>query len=255
MRTYSIFCCILGLFFALSTGLFGQSIRKNYLEMTPAEKDDYVNAVNMAFASGEIGDIAGHHGEHFSTNIHSVCASQDGENFLPWHRFFILDFEAYLRQTDPAHSYLAIPYWDWTLNPVHTTFPAAVNFSLSPDFWGTSDVLGGTPSFLALSKFPGFSVNYDFIDCGGTTINLTELLSRDYDNNAFGKLPLPNHFTTALSLTTFFTPGGSGTNNGPPNFLPNAPSFSHRLEAWHNKILWLFYGRCQNIPNMWSSLP
>ena len=219
---------------SLPMGLQGQSIRKDYREFTTQEMNDYVAAISLAYNSGIIPDIAGHHGEHFWTNIHSSCT--DAENFLPWHRFFLVDFEASLQQSNPAYAYLSIPYWDWRIDPVHTTFPAVVNFNLSPNFWGYSDKVTAPPSFLALSKFPGWNVTYDQSDCSGNLFQTTETLSRAYDNDAFGRLPLPSHITAALNLSTFFTPGGSATTTGFPNYVPNANNLVHRLEAWHNKI-------------------
>ncbi len=224
-----------------------QSIRKNYLEMTQAEYTDYVNAITALYNSGHIPDIAEHHGEHFSTKIHSVCFPQNGANgeyFLPWHRFFLLDFEEYIHATSSTYKHINIPYWDWTNEPSHTSNSSSstglINFNTSPNFFGTSDVLGGSPSFLALSKFTGWTTStYSLTSCGGVTSAVTTPLNRNYQNSTldpagFGRLPMPADITSAMNLTTFFNPSTNCTVNG--SLIPNAANFSHRIEAWHNKI-------------------
>ncbi|MEY4927181.1 MAG: hypothetical protein RI894_1617 [Bacteroidota bacterium] len=204
-----------------------QSIRKNYLEMTPMEKADYVSALQTLFTNGFIADIAEHHGEHFCTNIHSQGVGMNGENFLPWHRFFLLDFEENLRQT-PSGGYLNLPYWDWQNDPQHGAVGTPINLSLSPDFWGYSDVMGGTPSFLASSKFP-WSIG-SYMECSSSAPGQTLSRSINIGNTGFGTLPQTADITNLMALTTFFNPsimGGTSTTN---------TDFSHRMEAWHNKV-------------------
>lgn len=88
---------------------YAQSIRKPWREMTSAEKQDLVLALN-----------------NLSTNIPQTLASEHnriallfGQNnhihnsniFLPWHRIFILYLEERLQAFNPL---VSLPYWDWT---------------------------------------------------------------------------------------------------------------------------------------------
>lgn len=86
----------------------GQSIRKNYREMTLGEKNTYCAALDVLKANGTIASLATMHNNNF-TPIHNRPM------FLPWHRYFSYDFEQMLRNTGvPGASNICIPYWDWT---------------------------------------------------------------------------------------------------------------------------------------------
>jgi tyrosinase len=200
-----------------------QSIRKNYLEMTKQEQDDYVQSLNTMYANGFIPEIAEHHGEHFCSNIHTRNPSYNGENFLPWHRFFLLNFEEHLRQT-PTGAYLSIPYWDWRTDPVHPTAASPINILGTPDFWGYSDVAGGAPSFLAKSKFSSWSVA-SFVACSNTVP--ASSLTRSY-NTSPGMLAVPTDIQNATALTLFFNPAAFSSS-------ATITDFSHRIEFWHNR--------------------
>ena len=73
--------------------------------------------------------------DNFDDTIHSGCAHAS-EKFFPWHRRFLVDFEALLQKTDPSvTSNVMIPYWDWSVAPkkgVH--FPSAFERTGSPLF-------------------------------------------------------------------------------------------------------------------------
>src|SRR5689334_747265 len=74
-----------------------QSIRKNYREMTDTEKQIFVDALIELGPSTTSGTIvnsyATNHDQLFDLNIHGV------DDFLPWHRWFILFFEKALQNT------------------------------------------------------------------------------------------------------------------------------------------------------------
>ena len=101
-----------------------QSIRKDYREMTGAEMNEYVAALNQMRSTGLGGNPANHHGatnwidffgishgQHFDSPIHSGQLNGNGRWFLPWHRVFLLEFERALQQLS-SRNYLSIPYWD-----------------------------------------------------------------------------------------------------------------------------------------------
>jgi hypothetical protein len=81
-----------------------QSIRKDYREMTGAEMNDYVAALNTMRSTSMGNNPANHHGAgnwidffgmshgmHFNSPIHTrtLTGNNNGRWFLPWHRVFL----------------------------------------------------------------------------------------------------------------------------------------------------------------------
>ncbi|ANY84025.1 hypothetical protein BB934_37820 (plasmid) [Microvirga ossetica] len=79
--------------------------RKNFIDLTPIERERLADALNDAFSRGVISNLASEHDDHFNHGIHW------GPAFLPWHRHFLLRLEWELRQFDDR---VSLPYWDWT---------------------------------------------------------------------------------------------------------------------------------------------
>lgn len=77
--------------------------RKNYRDLTPAERDRFVQALYHVKGNGVVDQYAAEHDTHFSHNIHR------SSHFLPWHRDFIRRFEDALRAFDPD---VTLPYWN-----------------------------------------------------------------------------------------------------------------------------------------------
>lgn len=78
--------------------------RKNFVNLTPSELNRLGNALNELYNQGVIGTYADAHDAGWF-DIHR------GPAFLPWHRWFLLQFEQQLRSIDPR---ITLPYWDWT---------------------------------------------------------------------------------------------------------------------------------------------
>jgi tyrosinase len=153
---------------------YSQSIRKDYREFTQQEMNDYVAAINILYSNGTMLDLANHHSTHFNSIIHTT-AGFNGEQFLTWHRFNMLDFETLLRSTNANYSYLALPFWDWTTD----------QSTSATKFWNND--------FLAVSKFPTSGVSRS-VASGGFLGSVTDI------NNA---LNLTTHYlnSTAKSST------------------------------------------------------
>lgn len=77
--------------------------RKNYRDLSPAERDRFVQALHHVKAAGIVDQFASEHEAHFSHGIHR------SSHFLPWHREFIRRFEDALRTYHPA---VTLPYWN-----------------------------------------------------------------------------------------------------------------------------------------------
>ena len=93
--------------------IVAQSIRKDYREFTSKEMSDYRLAINALRVSGIWSTLASDHSNHFNSIIHTrdiQTQAFTGEQFLPWHRFFLLNFEWYVRNATSTTSYLSVPY-------------------------------------------------------------------------------------------------------------------------------------------------
>ena len=77
--------------------------RKDFLDLTPLELDRLANALNDLYAIGEWEKYASSHEDGWFS-IHR------GQEFLPWHRWFVLRLEQELQAIDAR---VSIPYWDW----------------------------------------------------------------------------------------------------------------------------------------------
>jgi len=82
--------------------------RKNWNFMTAAERNLYIEAVQMLYNKG--------------VYVNFVKVHQDGVNdpyahgssgFLPWHRKFLMEYENALRCLAPKFECVTIPYWNW----------------------------------------------------------------------------------------------------------------------------------------------
>ena len=85
--------------------------RKDQASLTEIEKSRYICAFNMVNNDGTLGQLV---------DLHAGMYMQHGNlRLLPWHRIFLLLFEAALHNYHPD---VCIPYWDWT-KPEEQHFP------------------------------------------------------------------------------------------------------------------------------------
>ncbi len=195
------------IFALLLTVLPAQIVRKNYLEMAPTEKTDYVAALNLVWDNGStaVGKgtyFATVHGGHFTTNIHS--SRGDGSNFTAFHRYFLLHYEMMLRSSGTQYNYLCLPYWDWRSDPAKNS-PLPITVTNNPRFW--------LFDFIPLSALPGWGVT--------RTPSVTDLTN----------LPTATNYSTAMSSTAFWATGGW-----------SSPDFSHRLEGGNHNMPHVWVG-------------
>ena len=85
-------------------------IRKEFTSMTHEERVRYINTVlkasNDSAFKTEYEDLLLRHKKVFHKGIHSR-----GKVFLPWHLWYILQYEDLLRRVDCM---VTVPYWDWS---------------------------------------------------------------------------------------------------------------------------------------------
>jgi len=78
-------------------------VRKDHRNLTDAERDRFVQALDHAKSTGLVDRFAQMHAGHFFMNIHR------SSHFLPWHREMLRRFERRLQAT--FHPDVTIPYW------------------------------------------------------------------------------------------------------------------------------------------------
>ena len=85
-------------------------LRKEFTDMSYTERVRYINTVKIASTNSayktSYDNLLTLHKTSFDLSIH------EPDQFLPWHRWFILQYENLLRQIDCR---VAVPYWDWSL--------------------------------------------------------------------------------------------------------------------------------------------
>lgn len=83
-------------------------IRKDYNELTLAERELYIKAINTAKNRGYYDMFVAIH--KYDTNdafAHGTMA------FFAWHRKFLIEFENMLRSLGDEFACVTIPFWDW----------------------------------------------------------------------------------------------------------------------------------------------
>lgn len=90
--------------------------RQDWSTLTDEEKLRYLDAVKTVTTdpsySRLYNEFISRYQQSFTTDIQMVNASIS--QFIPWHRYFLLEYESLLRFVD---SDITIPYWDWTVRP------------------------------------------------------------------------------------------------------------------------------------------
>ena len=130
-----------------------QGIRKNYTEMTQAEQDAYVTALNGLYNDDPSLDIVksfsqedspGYYWNYYGDVFQAPCNTRE---YLPFHRMMLWEMENAIQRKNPR---LTIPYWDWTVNSSPDDY--LFNGFLSPyklpdwDIMRNTGAFGGPPS-------------------------------------------------------------------------------------------------------------
>ena len=112
--------------------------RKNYRDLTAAERDRLVQALHHVKATGVVDRFASDHDAFFHVAHHS-------SHFLPWHREFLRRFEDALRTFHPD---VSVPYWNSTAD----TSPSAPLWDNA--FLGQFDAAWGLGRTLGADTLP-----------------------------------------------------------------------------------------------------
>jgi len=95
----------------------GDGIRRNIAQVSPAERDRFINAILKLDTVKVYPDGVSYWDKQEDIHKNAHFAGVDvhaGIGFIPWHRAIVNHFEELLREVDPA---LSLHYWDWTTDP------------------------------------------------------------------------------------------------------------------------------------------
>ncbi|MFC9294040.1 tyrosinase family protein [Streptomyces sp. NPDC057011] len=196
------------------------TVRKNQATLTADEKRAFTNALLELKRTGVYDRYVNAH------NYFLLSDSDSGDrmghrspSFLPWHRRFLLDFEAALQRVDPK---VSIPYWDWT-----------VDRTPGSSLWA-ADFMGGTSR-----ARDGQVLDGPFAYAAGKWAITVGVDQRQYLRRTLGtgvaELPTKAEVNAVLSMPEYDAAPWNSTSGG----------FRNHLEGWrgtglHNRVhVWI----------------
>lgn len=192
------------------------TVRKSVAALTPDEKRAFVNAVLELKRTGVYDRYVNAHNYYLmSDSDFGPRIGHRTPSFLPWHRRFLLDFEASLQRVDRN---VALPYWDWTADRTPN----------SP-VWA-SDFMGGSRR-----GRDGQVLDGPFARTGGRWPVTVGVDRRDYLRRVLGsgvpQLPTRAEVDAVLAMPVYDTAPWNSSSSG----------FRNHLEGWrganlHNRV-------------------
>ncbi|MCX5126803.1 tyrosinase family protein [Streptomyces sp. NBC_00347] len=211
--------------------------RKNQATLTATEKSDFVAAVLELKRRGRYDSYVTTHNAFITGDTdNGERTGHRSPSFLPWHRRFLLQFEADLQSINPN---VTLPYWDWT-----------VDRTVDASLWGP-DLLGGNGRTTDRQVTTG-----PFAFSGGKWPITVRTDTRDYLRRSLGSstagLPTRADVESVLAVGTYDTAPWNSSSSG---------SFRNQLEGWvgvnlHNRVhVWvggnMAEGMSPNDPVFW----
>lgn len=179
-------------------------IRKNAKNLTSAERGNFVNAVKELHRQGGYQPFVNTHVAYARPPMFGPSFAHFTSSFLPWHRYFLLEFERALQRIDSS---VTIPYWNFTAQRSTSGVP-----------W-TSDFMGGngTGTNRAVTTGP-FRQGRWVIN----TFTTDDFLKRGFGVQVASLPPAPQ-LQTIMAMTVYSAPPWDGTP---------ADAFVGHLEGW-----------------------
>ncbi|MGW1768069.1 tyrosinase MelC2 [Streptomyces sp. NPDC002073] len=215
------------------------NVRKNQARLSRAEKRRFVNALLTLKRTGVYDTFVTMHNTFQRSDTDTTDrVAHRSPSFLPWHRYFLIEFERALQSVDRR---VTLPYWDWTRDRT------AASSLWAPDF------LGGTGRDL-----DGQVMDGPFAQSAGNWDLTVRIDENTYLRRALGKserapeLPSRDDVEAVLALAEYDAePYNSTCTSG----------FRNHLEGWrganiHNRVhLWvggqMATGVSPNDPAFW----
>ncbi|KAI9228092.1 MAG: hypothetical protein DHS80DRAFT_518, partial [Piptocephalis tieghemiana] len=86
------------------------SIRREIRSMSRPELARFFRAINTLKDNGQ---GPSRYDAFVRLHLDNMPNAHGVPEFLPWHRYFIRDFEKELQRIDPG---VSLPYWDWSVD-------------------------------------------------------------------------------------------------------------------------------------------
>ncbi|MEU3404533.1 tyrosinase family protein [Streptomyces sp. NPDC006670] len=192
------------------------TVRKNQATLTPDEKRAFVNAVLELKRTGVYDRYVNAHNWYLlNDSDFGDRVGHRSPSFLPWHRRFLLDFEAALQRIDRN---VSLPYWDWTADR-----------TADSSLWA-SDFMGGTRR-----GRDGQVLDGPFGSQGGKWVLSVGVDRRSYLRRGLGsgtpQLPTRADVDSVIAIPVYDTAPWNSASGG----------FRNALEGWrgvnlHNRV-------------------
>lgn len=229
------------------------SERRSWDDLSCEEQDAFL--LNIRRLKGN-----GVYDEFVRIHIENEAAAHGTPEFLPWHRWFIYQFELALRSVaDPPYRCMSLPYWDWELDAGNEGMSSVFSMESFSSFEGTNR--NGRCRF-QINRGRGIGsclrrrFNFDFPFWGeGRIVALIRGYSQygdDFPNDRYRI----NGFRVALEggphAATHNFIGGSMVNQN----APNDPLFwLHHANVDRIWSLWQDYHGHTNVPLLSYNIP
>jgi tyrosinase len=199
-------------------------VRKEVNALSTDEVDQYRSAVKALRARAD-DDPKGWRAQAL---IHQNFCPHGNWFFLPWHRAYLLYFEAICREALGPDSTFSLPYWDWTAN---TLLPAA--------FWGADNPLNDPSREID----PNDPIPPEFTGAG-VIANILEIT--DFETFGSGKALAQRPTTPPLGSTGQLE--GVPHNNVHGLIGGNMGAYMSPLDP----IFWLHHANIDRLWAMWA---
>jgi len=226
-------------------------IRRNIAHLTPAEREQFVDAIR------QIDLLAYPDGVSYwdkQDQIHQGTHNHDGNSFIPWHRELCNRFEKLLKQVDPD---VALHYWDWTQDPRSASDGNGGVVNLC-----TNDLMGTANGLVAgtLAPLHNGDVLAGSRDDTGDPADPPRAITRDCDSGAPGvsadttiiqsadALPQPQQWTT-------FRTALEGAHDTAHLFFGFCTNIWHLHSAFEDPFVFLLHSNVDRLFAMWQAEP
>eukprot|EP00531_Pseudo-nitzschia_arenysensis_P002126 CAMPEP_0116126492 /NCGR_PEP_ID=MMETSP0329-20121206/6359_1 /TAXON_ID=697910 /ORGANISM="Pseudo-nitzschia arenysensis, Strain B593" /LENGTH=550 /DNA_ID=CAMNT_0003620575 /DNA_START=130 /DNA_END=1782 /DNA_ORIENTATION=- len=225
------------------------SFRRAWRDLSCEEQDDFLGALSLVKDTGVYDEFI---------EIHAGVAAQTHApaEFLPWHRWFLHNFEKLLQETTGKCIYL--PYWDWERDAGWESWSDVMNPATFGS-WGQN----GCVSSGVLTWNDNFNWNPGVNGGGFTCVQREFMGGRSFTGEAqiLGMISNYNQFADTTGNARGQSQGNPAARGSTNSFrveLENGPHMLvHALIGGHMRNNWspadpLFYLHHTNVDRIWA---